>query len=486
MKKIKKDVENDNKKLIISSFNINIEEKLNTKAQSLWFSLLFNAFTELKHQNKFLIPAGQLKQEIKYASKNNQGLKKLLAELKSVIIEWKIADKYGETWELNSLLADCRIKTGTDAIEYSFSSFLQEKLTEPDIFTKLNLLLTRRFKSKNSLAIYCLSIDNLYSRSNFGIKNFTLQEFRHHLGLEEYEYFKPGELLKHVIKKSEEDININSDLNVKIIPIRTDIGKITGFQLEVSIKPDFVKFYRQPKIAEIENLQNKPEINKKKVKVEPVSITDKGLKQFLSTQNINLNNFTILERLSLISGSLGKENLEEYLLFLMSYTEQEHKKGNAKKIPGFFINLIKDDLQLQNYILNREKHKKASQDKAAKITELVDKKLREKYDSFISEDFREYFTNNADRLEAKLIEVIKTTLPSDHFIREIIAKIHKGTIDKTLITNSKSQVKYPVLSHLKNYSGEFGYNTISFESWKAKTVTDKLLEEIKEEVTKEL
>ena len=480
IKKVEENQENINN---ISAFDISIVLKISTKTQNIWFSLLFHALPDMKTQNKFLIPANQLKQEIKYSSKNNQGIKKLLSELKSVIIEWKIKSRYGETWELNSLLADCRIKTGTDAIEYSFSPFLQEKLTTSELFPKINLLLTRKFKSKNSLAIYCLALDNFFPRTNFGIKNFTLQEFRDYLRLEEYEYFKPGELLKHVVKKAEEDINTNSDLNIRLIPIRTETTKITGFQLEVSIKPECVNRYKLPKPV----IKEKPadqDKSKSKKKVEQIIIKNRDLKQFLAENNIMVNTLTLQERLSQISEKIGKDRVDEYLLHLKEYAEREHQKGEIKKMAGFFVNLIKDDVQFQSYQLGKEKINQSQEDKHRKLSEKMEKRLTEKYNGFITEDFREYLLRNLDSLEIKIIEVIGK-LPEKSFAREMIDRHNKGKIDSSLLTTGKTAVKYPVLNYLRDYTTELGYKIISFNIWKQRYVTDAVMEEIKQEILKE-
>jgi hypothetical protein len=53
------------------------------------------------------------------------------------------------------------------------------------MYVKINLLVSKNFKSKHSLSLYCLALDYLYIKNNFGEKNISLEEMRKYLGLEE-------------------------------------------------------------------------------------------------------------------------------------------------------------------------------------------------------------------------------------------------------------------------------------------------------------
>ena len=68
------------------------------------------------------------------------------------------------------------------------------------MYAKINLLISRSFKSKHSLSIYCLSLDYLQIKNNYGEKTLSIGQIRKYLGLQEHELKKPGDLNIWVIQ----------------------------------------------------------------------------------------------------------------------------------------------------------------------------------------------------------------------------------------------------------------------------------------------
>jgi hypothetical protein len=484
--------ENELQAVNVHSSAIHIENKVGLKSRLAWFYMLFKAFPTLKTENKFTVTIGELKQAIGYTSKNNKIFKELLSELTSVKVEWNIFNKTGEVWEVNTLLAGLRVQFGTNLIEYAYSPFLTERLVDPEMYVKINLLISKRFKSKHSLSIYCLALDYLYIKNNFGIKNFTLEEMRKYLGLEDHEYRQSGELYKHIIKKAEGEINSDSDMRIKITPIRADREKITGFQIEMSIKDDNLTYYKPQKLIEAPQEQKTqlamfeaPEPNKI-VKREIITVKNEVLKKYFASHKISITTDLVQGKLAFISDSLGKDHLEEYLLFLMDYTDRENQKGAVNKLSGFYINLLKDDTQLDNYIFYLEQSQKRAEEKLVKTENLLDSKIKIKYEGFLSEDFKKYLTSNINHLEEKFIELMTTTIPTDSMAGAIISKNSKGKIDKSLILDAKNSTKIMVFRHLEAYKTDLGYIPISFEEWKNKTVNEIYLSDLRKEIEKEI
>ena len=160
----------------VHSSAIHIENKVGLKARLAWFYLLYKSFPFLNSQSYFTVTIGELKKAIGYTSKNNNGLKDSLRELSRTEIEWDIFGKDGHEWGITHLLSDCRIKTDSNIILYEYSSSIKEKLNNPEMYVKINLLVSKNFKSKHSLAIYCLALDYLFIKNNYGEKNFSLEE----------------------------------------------------------------------------------------------------------------------------------------------------------------------------------------------------------------------------------------------------------------------------------------------------------------------
>lgn len=230
----------------VHSAAIHIENKVGLKQRQAWFYLLYKAFHYLQTQETYQISLADLKRAIDYKSEfNNQHLKEMLTELVNITVEWNIFDKDREVeWGVSGLLADCAIRPNSGICEYSFGPALRKRLYNPSMYTKLNLLISRRFTSKHALAIYCLALDYLNVQNNYGEKNLTISELRKYLGIDKGTYDRVVDLHRHVLKRAAKDINEESDIQITIKPIRISNQKIVGFKFCMSIKTEHIAFYQ--------------------------------------------------------------------------------------------------------------------------------------------------------------------------------------------------------------------------------------------------
>ncbi len=490
------DYETEKQVLNLHSSAIHVENKLGLKARLAWFYMVYRSFSHLGDSQKFTIQISDLKKAINYTSKNNKILKDLLRDLTQTSVEWDILEKDDQIWEVNSLLSGCKIDKGTGKITFSFSPFIQERLFNPKLYAKINLIVSKRFKSKYSLTIYCLAVDYLQIKYNYGEKNLTIDELRKYLGLGDNEYARVVDLNKDIIKKAEKEINVNSDLNISIIPIRTINRKITGFKFKMSIKEEHLESYRPQKLIRQNNNDKQTnlfdsvgassiqEIEIFKEKKELIKVTNQELKKYFSDNKISIRTDTVQNKLEEIQETF-QENFEDYLVFLMNYTNQEAKKKSINNLSGFYVGLLKDDSQLDNYILFFQQQQQRKQSQQIKIKSMIENELQKQYDKYLSEDFDNYLVENIDRLENKIIKIIKSTLkPGDFILDVIIERSHKGIIDKTLITASKPSTKAGILVHLRNYKDELNYKTISFDEWKNQEITEEILDDIEYKIVK--
>jgi uncharacterized protein YqfB (UPF0267 family) len=485
----------DTKLVNVHSSAIHIENKVGLKSRLAWFYMLYKAYPVLNSQNAFTITIGDLKKAIGYTSKNNSALKTSLEELARTEIQWNLFGKDGHEWGISHLLSECRIKTDSNIIYYEYSSFVKEKLSNPEMYVKINLLVSKNFKSKHSLSLYCLALDYLYIKNNFGEKNISLEDMRKYLGLEDYEYQKAGDLYIHVLKKAEEEINTNSDLNLNIEAIRGERNKLLGFKFRMSIKDEFVDNYKPQKILqkieskqtnifedievrEIETIKTQSISPELKPKRENIKIENKELKEFFAEYKISINTTTIQNKLIEVK-EVFKNIFEDYLIFLMNYTKQELKRTNINNISGFYVSLLKDDNQIDNYIVEMQNKEKEKEKNREKINYLVNIELKKNYDLYSSKEFDNYLIKNIDKLEKTIVEIIKTTTKAGEFFYDLILSKHNnGVIDKTLITESKAGTKGAVISHLKKYQDRLKYKALTFEEWRAKEVTEEEIKEI--------
>ena len=109
----------EKKLLNIHSGAILIENKVNLLSRQAWFYLLYKAFPDLKTQDKFFVNLNELKEAIGYDSTNNKYLKQALKDLVGTPIEWNILHKDKVIWEVNSLLAGCKIEDNSSTVSYT-------------------------------------------------------------------------------------------------------------------------------------------------------------------------------------------------------------------------------------------------------------------------------------------------------------------------------------------------------------------------------
>ena len=485
----------EEKKLVrVHSGAIHIENKTKLVQRKAWFELIYKALPSMSFQNEFSIPIKDLKEAIGWdESKNDESLKELLYQLTSISVQWNVLEKDKEVWEANSLLAGCKIVKGSGICHYAFSPFLQKKLMNPEMYAKIDLIVSHKFKSKYALAIYCLALDYLNIKINYGEKNLSLQDLRKYLGLKEEEYKLVGDLNKRVIKPSEEEINDISDMVISIVPI-IQKKKTLGFKFTMKLKEERLFLYKSQKnsineeikqtnifedieVKEIEDVKTQSIKIEVKPKREIIKVENKELKEFFAEYKISITTSTIQNKLIEVK-EVFKNRFEDYLIFLMNYTKQELKRTNINNISGFYVSLLKDDNQIDNYIVEMQNKEKEKEKNREKINYLVNIELKKNYDLYSSKEFDNYLIKNIDKLEKTIVEIIKTTTKAGEFFYDLILSKHKnGVIDKTLITESKAGTKGAVISHLKKYQDRLKYKALTFEEWKANEVTE---EEIKE------
>lgn len=499
---------NDSKKITLNlnSGAIHIKNNVNLKQRLSWLLFAYEAIPSLQKLDKkeiqdriitFRIPLSKVKKFIGYTSSNNKILKEELKKLVYTETEWNIFRKDYNEWGTAGLLVFLKITTikNQSFCEYAFSPFIQERLAYPEMYAKINLLISKGFNSKSALDIYCLALDYLDIKKNYSEKVLTLEEMRLYLGLEEHEYKNSGDLYKWLLKPAEDDINNKSDMSIEIEVRKENEGKktskIQAFKLKMSIKKDFMDYYK-PKFLEetisngqisiFDQIPQQKEASKKEL----MAINNQSLRKFFSRHNISISTDSIQEKLKEITSLFGEENREDYLQFLVEYTEKEVTKGSIKNIAGFFVKTLTDDVQTDNYLINLEEKQQKIEKRKIQIESRITAKLQEKYLFEKNKLFQNYVIENIERLEEVFTQLIKTHITSGFAYDVVIKGQNKGIIDKTLITNQKPHIRLFILQALEPYKKDLGYKEILFEDWKTNTVNDEYLKNLRAEIEKEL
>lgn len=119
-------------------------------------------------------------------------------------------------------------------LTYSFDKRLVEILQDSYIWGKITMPILMAFSSKYAVSLY----EHVAQWSNLNYKHFqdfTLEEFRQMLGVEDGKYPRYGPLNKIVITPALMEINALAPFNVQYIPIKTG-RKITSVRIAWSKK----------------------------------------------------------------------------------------------------------------------------------------------------------------------------------------------------------------------------------------------------------
>ncbi|SFQ23967.1 replication initiation protein [Tranquillimonas alkanivorans] len=114
-------------------------------------------------------------------------------------------------------------------LTYSFDKRLVEILRDSSIWGKIALPVLMAFSSKYAISLY----ENASQWSNLSRKvyqDYSLEDFRGMLGVEDGKYPQFGALNKHVIKPAVDEINALAPFNISILPMKTG-KRVTGIRL---------------------------------------------------------------------------------------------------------------------------------------------------------------------------------------------------------------------------------------------------------------
>ena len=323
---------NTNVELIKHTAAVHIKSDLSLVDRKVVNILLKNAYNNLDSEKYHAIQLSEIKNAIGWSGKNYLKLKNSLTKLVSTKIEWNIfkKDKKNE-WVISSLLASASITSGKCIYEYS--SRLKELFKNPNIYSKINLLIQNNFKSKYSLILWefltdCLTANN---KDAIGTEWIKIEDYKNLLGVEANKYKTFKALNVNIIKLPLDEINQVSDLEVA-----ADYQKLTNRVVAI-------RFFARRKgeknaVKTIEISSNKTE---EKIANDIPKIAPKLSKDNIKNELLNFCK---------ISSSMVESILVDYELDRISenlkYIKSEHAKGLIKSLPAYSYKAIKNDFRL--------------------------------------------------------------------------------------------------------------------------------------------
>ena len=196
--------------MVKASGAIHVTHKITLRQQQIWNILLAHAYNDLEIKNKISIFVKKILQTLDLNATRWTNIKRNLKNLCKKEVSFNILKKdKDQSWGTFALLKTVEIEDGI--CTYSYDPRLQKLLYKPKLYTKINISVQNKFKSKYSLFLYELACDCKDAGQTPWIDKYTLKEY---LGLDISQYPNFGIFNRDVIKKAIREINEKSDLSV--------------------------------------------------------------------------------------------------------------------------------------------------------------------------------------------------------------------------------------------------------------------------------
>ncbi len=189
---------------------IHIENRLSLLERKMANVLLLNAYSDLLSQDIHRIRIRDLAAVLGFDSNDHDCLKRALINLMSTVLTWNILDSHSneKTWKARPMLVSADIDRTW--CWYAYHEDLRRKLFNPEIYSRINLGIQRKFTSGHALALYenCLRY-----RKTGSTGWWDLDTLRKLLGVGSNSYYADFRRLNSkVIKPAINQINSTSDI----------------------------------------------------------------------------------------------------------------------------------------------------------------------------------------------------------------------------------------------------------------------------------
>jgi plasmid replication initiation protein len=348
---------------------IHCTNNLTLVQRKLFNALLFKAYPELPHKNRFEISTKNICELIGYNSNDHNKLKKALLGLITISIEWNLLDSASgkeKSWKASSILASAEIEGGR--CYYEYSNLMRDFLYQPEIYGRINLLLVSKFKSGYGLALYenCVRYQGLPQTPWF-----TLDVFRKLMGVFGDKYCEYKDLNKRVLSIAVKEVNEISSLNLSVELERKN-RKVVRLRFKLNDKS--IKSSNQKDLA----LDNDDLVQ---LLIKTLGLSDKQITSILENYQIAY----IKEKVALIingeSFKTGKiKNLSGYL---MASLTSDYKAGKASN------NVVVEERR------KNEVEKKKEQGREAAI--------KKRYSDFVNKKIESYLNALTEKARAGLV-----------------------------------------------------------------------------------
>ena len=297
-------------------------------------------------------------------SKNIDVIKEALEKLTTTPIVWNTLRKDRTAdWGICTFLAGAEISAGT--LRYVLSPLLVEKVNNPTLFAKIQLLVQTQFSSKYSLALYEYLLDEI-GRAGSPQKHeveVSLDTLRHILQFDGAYKHLNSDVLKPCIR----EINKHADITVGYRGVksgRSVVGILfaverTAFQFKMPLDD-------LQALEETEQTPLLPEDSCVRTLVEHGVTTSKA-KELVATYD----------------EARIRENL--------AYAESEYTTGKVKNLPAFLVRAIEEDYRPKKTLEERRKEEEAARERGQQAERQAMEAITSEWNQYRAHRTRERF-----------------------------------------------------------------------------------------------
>lgn len=225
---------------------IHIDNRLSLLERKMANVLLLNAYPDLLTKESHRIRIKDLADMLGFDSNDRDCLKKALVNLMSTVLTWNIVDGKGNEalWRARPMLMAADIERSWCI--YAYHKDLREKFFNPEIYSRINISIQKKFTSGYAFALYenCLRY-----RKTGSTGWFALDVLRQLLGVGDNDYYADFRRLNSkVIKPSVKQVNKTSDIFLEA-ETKTEKRRVVAVRFAIKENPQMSLFAARPDLA---------------------------------------------------------------------------------------------------------------------------------------------------------------------------------------------------------------------------------------------
>ena len=223
---------------------IHIENRLSLLERKMANVLLLNAYPNLLTQEAHRIRIKDLASILGFDSNDRDCLKRALVNLMSTVLTWNIIDRNGneKAWRARPMLMSADIERNWCA--YAYHPDLRQKMFNPEIYSRINLSIQRKFTSGYAFALYenCLRY-----RGTGSTGWWSLEVFRKLMGVGDNDYYADFRRLNSkLIKAAVKQVNQTSDIFLET-ETKSEKRRVVSIRFAIKDNPQMSLLGNTPK-----------------------------------------------------------------------------------------------------------------------------------------------------------------------------------------------------------------------------------------------